>query len=241
MEVQKTTQRSFSLGDSLKHTDPPSNCLASGDEKNITRPVGVFKSSGKSNLGSPKSTMKTVVIHSSISITPRASKWILRSSGRRKTIVSYLFHKWLFSSLTKTETHLFFDLREVTTEDMIYSALRARMIGTSLKTIRKVLKQYGLVLFGQKPPSVERWNGYRTFQLSLEHKESQFEHRRVKRYSGWKRHQNDHGSLGPPKEDPFYLEPSDENDNISLFLTICKAVSSGESEILINNTRIKLQ
>jgi hypothetical protein len=165
--------------------------------------------------------------------------WTLRSSGRRSRIVSYLFHKWLFGTLSREEEILKYDLDEFTRNNMIFSALRARSIGIPMRTIRKVLK-ISPILFREPAPTKERWNGYKTFSLEINKEVSPNKERKGIKYSGWKRHQNDQGSLGPEKEDPFYLIPNDENDVISLFLQICKEVNSGKSEILLNQLRIKL-
>jgi len=143
--------------------------------------------------------------------------------------------------LNKTEKELFFDLPEITKNNMIFSALRARSIGYSLKSIRKSLRLASLLLFSQKAPTVERWNGYKTFRLLVEKEIVPRSQQKVQKYSGWKRHQNDQGSLGPPKEDPYYLDVVHENDNISLFLELVKEVNSEKSEIFINNIRIKLR
>lgn len=184
----------------------------------------------------PKSILR---IRSSISINSQSREWLLRTdSGRRSTIVNYLFHKWLFASLSKKEKLLLYDLKESTFDPMIYSALKASYL-VSKKTIQKALILTSHLLFGRKPPTFERWIGYRTFRLEIE---TQRGHptKRGKRYSGWRRHQNDKGSLAPHNEDPFYITSFDENDNITTFLRICNEINSGRPEIYINNLRIKV-
>jgi hypothetical protein len=121
---------------------------------------------------------------------------------------------------------------------MIYSALRARSLGIPMKTIRRVLKISPL-LFSQEAPSQSRWIGYRTYFLSIEKEVRQMNQPKY-RYSGWRRHQNDQGSFGPHKEDPFPLEPVIGDDNISLFLQFVKEINSGKSEIYYNELRIKV-
>lgn len=191
------------------------------------------------SLEGQNNRLSTLRIRSSISINSHSKEWLLRSdSGRRSTIVNYLFHKWLFASLSKMEKLLFYDLKESTFEPMIYSALRASNL-VSKKTIQKALILTSLLLFGRKPPTFERWLGYRTFRLEIE---TQRGHppKKGQRYSGWRRHQNDKGSLAPHNEDPFYITSFVENDNISIFLQICNEINSGRPEILINNLRIKV-
>jgi len=210
-------------------------------ETNINRTVEVFNLSKCPPLSGLKSHCSyTMTIYSSYS-TPTASViWVLRSSGRRVTVVNYLFHKWLFGTLNNNERLVFFDLPESSKNDMIYSALKARAIGHSMKTIRKALVYSAFLLFGKQPPTNLRWVGYRTYTLSIEREVRHVPERKVKKYSGWKRHQNDHGSLGPPKEDPFYSEPFDSFDNISSFLQICDEIKHSKSDVFINNIRVKL-
>lgn len=182
-----------------------------------------------------------IELRSSISKNNSVGVWVLHSSGCRTATISYLFHKWLFDNLNKQESLLFFEFPEVTLDSMIFSALRARSLGFSRKSIRKTLKFLGKLLFGKSPPSHERWIGYRgSFHLSIERQERQASSKRVPKYTGWRRHQNDQGSKAPPKEDPFDLIPVDENDNVTIFLQKVKEVHSGQSTIFINQLRINL-
>lgn len=208
-------------------------------ETDINRPVGVFfqeESLPKKTL-KPKFVMR---LRTSISLNSVETSYVLRSIGRRTTVIQYLFHKWLFAELTRTEYEIFLLLPEVITNNMIYSALRARTIGHSKKTIRKTLKHFSELIFLQKPPSFERWIGYRSFLLSIEKEKRYIAPQKIKRYSGWRRHQNDQGSIAPQKEDPFPLEPDVVNDKLSLFLNIIEQVKSGKSEIFINNLKVIL-
>lgn len=238
MEIQKAIQYSPEFG-SLKYTDLPSLTLLSDDIKLVTRPVGVFNRE-KTPALRPKKNLVSFKVVSSLTSNQTRIVWIIRSSGRRSRVINYLFHKWLFGQLSNLERLVMYDLREFTEYNMIYfSALRARSIGYSMRTIRKSLT-VSTLLFGIPNPSLERWNGYKTFALEITKIVSANEPLKGKKYSGWKRHQNDQGSLGPQKEDPFYLIPNDENDVTSIYLQICKEIDSGKSEILINEYRIKL-
>lgn len=197
-------------------------------------------SRGMTNKVGPRERVHTLKIRSSTSYNGRIDSWILHSSGCRKSIVTYLFHKWLFQSLTKTEWELFVEFPEVVRDPIIYSALRASNIGYSHKTIRKSLRlSSGLI--NRNPPSIERWLGYRSFYLSFEKQKSQTSKRTPQKYTGWRRHQNDQGSLAPPKEDPYFLEPLYENDFSQNFLNICEKVEIGQSVIFINEFRINLR
>lgn len=180
-------------------------------------------------------------IQSSISKESRSVSWVLRSSGRRKSIVAYLFHKWLFSELTKQERIIFFELREVTLDNQIYSALRASNLGYSRSHIRDTLKGLSFLLWKKKPPTIESWKGYRTFYLSIEREERHRTEMIVPKYTGWRRHQNDQGSLVPQKEEPFYSEPLIENDTLSIFLESLKEMkekSNVRHTVIINNIKV---
>lgn len=170
-------------------------------------------------------------IRSSISTKSHTFHWSLSPSGDRKSVVSYLFHKWLFGNLSKQERLLFYDIPESTTEDIIFAALKARALNYPMDSIRKSLKYSSFLIFGRKPPTIERWLGYRSYQLTFELIIRHTNARKVKRYTGWRRHQNDQGSLAPPKEDPFDIVPLIENDNISTFLQIVKEVADRKSVV----------
>lgn len=204
------------------------------------RPVEVFLP-GNVHLNDGTERLFRLKRQSSISTNATRKVWIIRSqSGRMKSIVNYLFHKWLFAELTKKERLLFHDLHETLTNSMIYSALRASALGYSKVSIRRALKYSSKILFGNSAPSIEKWEGYRTLKLSFEIEERRTSERKVQRYSGWRRHQNDQGSMAPQREDPFYLEPLIENDTLTIFLEIVKEIDSGSRELFINQLRISL-
>lgn len=239
MEIQTKTQsiESSTYRDFANQNPDLRSNLFSLKKKNITRPVEVLSERKSNNVGLEK--LKILRILSSHTTDTLLVRWVLRSSGRRAKIIQFLFHKWLFSNLNRKEFELFIELPEIMRDNMIFSALKARGIGYPLKSIRSALKLSSSLLFGKKAPTVERWNGYKTFSLEIEKEIVQRPKRAIVKYSGWKRHQNDHGSLGPPKEDPFYSEPLIENDNISIFLQIVKEINNRKSEIIINNFIIR--
>jgi hypothetical protein len=236
MEISKEIKLFPEFGN-LKYTDLPSYIPTKMEDNLITRPVGVFTEIERP-ISRPRNLFVTRVT-SSLTINRFKIVWTLRSSGRRSKIITYLFHKWLFGQLSKEEELLRYDLDDFIRNNMIFSALRAKSIGFSMRTIRKALLVSPL-LFNEPAPTLKRWNGFKTFTLEITKEVSPKNERKGKKYSGWKRHQNDQGSLGPPKEDPFYLLPIDENDVISLFLQICQDINSGKSEILINQIKVKV-
>jgi hypothetical protein len=123
----------------------------------------------------------------------------------------------------------------------MYSAFFARAQGFPMKAIRKALLKFSNFLFNKRPPSLERWKGYRTFSLHISEENRNRVSSHKKKYSGWRRHQNDHGSLGPTKLDPYPIEPIiDENEITTTFLSIVESITNGQSAVIINNLKVKL-
>jgi|ADurb_Total_1213_FD_contig_61_1468594_length_1149_multi_5_loop_2 hypothetical protein len=186
----------------------------------------------------PKSMI--IKLRSTVNIQPWEEWYVLRSEGRRATVISYLFHKWLFAELTREERLVFYTFPEVLTDSYYYIALRASNSGYSKKTIRKAVETYKYLFSERKGITFERWMGYRTFLLSISIEKRYAPTRKGKKYSGYVKHYKDHGSIAPPKEDPFYLTPKDEDDKLSIFLQVCETIVSGKSEFFFNNIRVKL-
>lgn len=202
--------------------------------------VGDYSKQESGKTSGPKALRK-LVIPSSISTNTFLERWnVFSPSGKRSVIVSYLFHKWLFAELSKEERILFFDLRESTIDPQIYLSLKANTSGISKKIIRKSLELFSFVIFRKQAPSLKKWIGYRTLPFSIEKERILRSQRYVKKYSGWRRHQNDHGSLGPPKEDPFYFDPFDQIDLTPYFIPICEGIMNGKSVFIINDIRITI-
>lgn len=120
-----------------------------------------------------------------------------------------------------------------------YSALLAESLGYSKKLIREAHERLAFFCFQKKPATHERYIGLRTLdiQISLEFGPPQ---RTGQKYSGWKRHQNDHGSLGPYKEDPFPIEIYDVNDKTPLFFELLETLSSESQERNKSHTVVSL-
>lgn len=179
---------------------------------------------------------------SSISSNRSEIRWISRSSGRKSSVIQYLFHKWLYSSLNKVEWEFFIEAPGVLSNNMIFSALKARNSGITLRTIRKILEKYSIFLFGKENPSRERYLGLKSLIIRIDREITHRPQKKIIRYSGWKRHHNDHGSLRIPRyeEMPLNLEPISEDDNVILFLQICEKKQLGQAEIFINDIRFKI-
>lgn len=163
----------------------------------------------------------------------------LRSMGRRAAIIQKLFHKWLFEELNREERMIFLLHHETILEPQIFASLKAYKNFVSKKVIRVVLRDYSYLFKNSKIPTNERHIGYRTLRFSYEKHEKYYNPKKGIKYSGWKRHHTDHGSLAPDFiQEPFYSDSIDEDDNIDLFLEICQRINPEKPESLYNQRRL---
>lgn len=126
-------------------------------------------------------------------------RWICFSSGKRSTLVNYLFGKWLWDELTKKEQEIFLILPEITSDPAIYSCFRARVLGVPKNIIRKRLENLSKIL------SVKYIS--RQQYLSIKgrskwfFKEETISLRKTTKYSGYTKHYKDKGSIGSQRRD----------------------------------------
>jgi len=140
-------------------------------------------------------------------------------------VIDALFHKWLFANLSNLEWETFLEIPEVTMNNYYYSAILAESLGYSKKLIQEAHKRAAQFCFQKKPATYERYIGLRTLDIQILYEFGPPQRTGIK-YSGWKRHQNDHGSLGPQKEDPFPEDLNVVNDKTPLFFEILELLSS---------------
>jgi hypothetical protein len=156
----------------------------------------------------------------------RGHRWLVRSSGRRSTVFTFLFLKWLWDELTSTELQFLFNTPEFFKEPRIESSFRARAYGTPKKKIRERLNKY-LEIIGQKPYSHERYRGMKGLFLMLEMQEVIFVS--PKPYSGYTRHYKDKGSLGSehfPDETFTYDEKIDKFEFFFHLLSVGEIITA---------------
>jgi hypothetical protein len=145
-------------------------------------------------------------------------RWICFSSGKRSTLVDYLFGKWLWDDLTKEEQRIFFVLPEITKDPSIYSCFRARVLGVPKKIIRerlgKLTKLLSVKFITRQQYLSIKGRGKWFF------KEETINLRKTSKYSGYTKHYKDKGSIGSQRRDVIseILEPYVSEDKFSLIL-----------------------
>lgn len=152
-------------------------------------------------------------------------RWVVISSGKRTTLFTTLFLKWLWDELTSQEFRFFLDLPETLRSKEFIACARALASGLPKKVIRARLNRY-LTLVGLKPLSRERYNGSKGVKYVLG--ECVLTVRSAVKYSGWVRHQNDQGSLR--KNSVFELEHQEFTADVEIDLF--NIISVGKLTIL---------
>lgn len=142
----------------------------------------------------PSKSLHVIKLDSTTSTLKKGEvvRWVVISSGKRSTLFKTLFLKWLWDELTSQEYRFFLDLPETLSSKEFVACARALASGIPKKVIRARLNKY-LVLVGLKPLSRDRYNGSKGVKYVLG--ECVFTVRSAIKYSGWVRHQNDHGAL----------------------------------------------
>lgn len=121
--------------------------------------------------------------------------WNVISSGKRSTLFKYLTLKWLWEELTSAELKYLLDLPELFSSSgkELLACMRMLANGFSKSEIRTRLNKYRQLL-GLKPLTAEMFKSMKQIKFFLQEKELRVPP--TKKYSGWTRHHNDHGSLG---------------------------------------------
>jgi hypothetical protein len=124
-------------------------------------------------------------------------RWTVFSQGKRSTLVSYLFGKLLWDELNTQEREVFWYLSEITKDTTIYLSLKALVLGTSKRDLRKRL---------ETSPFKQLKSISRQSYLSIKGRvnffflEEEVNLRSVPKYSGYTKHYKDKGSLRPERE-----------------------------------------
>jgi len=140
-------------------------------------------------------------------------RWLCFSKGKRRTLLRYLFGKVIWDELTTFERRVFFSLKEVTEDFTIYLSLKAMILGTSRRDLRKRLENGSFLGF---------WAISRQQYLSIKGEvdffliEEELHPQRTPKYSGYTKHYKDKGSLRPhvetfvPETDGLFEDISDK-------------------------------
>jgi hypothetical protein len=130
-------------------------------------------------------------------------RWYVISSGKRTTLFEFLFLKWLWDELTSQEWRFVLSLPEFFSSKEFVACARALASGVPKSEIRTRLNKYA-VLVGLKQLSRLRYESMKSIRYDLG--EIILADRPAKKFSGWVRNHNDHGSLR--KSSIFELQPS---------------------------------
>lgn len=132
-------------------------------------------------------------------------RWLCFSKGKRRTLLRYLFGKLLWDELSNFERRVFFSLEEVTKEFTIYLSLKALILGTTRRDLRKRLENGSFLGF---------WTITRQQYLGIKGEvdffliEEELHPQRTPKYSGYTKHYKDKGSLRPHVE--TYVPETDD-------------------------------
>jgi len=124
-------------------------------------------------------------------------RWLCFSKGKRRTLLKYLFGKIIWDELSNFERTVFFTLQEVTEDFTIYLSLKAMILGTNRRDLRKRLENGHFLGF---------WFVSRQQYLSIKGSidffliREELHPRRTTKYSGYTKHYKDKGSLRPHVE-----------------------------------------
>lgn len=220
MELIRGTQQSLTGNDSSK-----------ADRNNISLdPLWEQTRGILSGLSKPKFILKSIFISNGKPLRRRLK--VYSESSKKKVILRKLFSKFLWSTVNSLELEVLLNFALDLKEEYILEVIKYQKI-IPIFLLRARLNSL-LIIEGFKPFLFREFLNIRGFFLIIESEEIQFNSSpSVDKYTGWRRHQNDQGSLAPDKEDPFPLEPGNnlERYNISKALTVGIIHKSGEDSL----------
>ena len=125
-------------------------------------------------------------------------RWIVISSGKRSTLIRYLFGKLLWDNLNSLEQRVFWSLTEITTNQSIYLSLKALAENFEKKVIRKNLLNAPEFL-GLEGISRQQYLTLKG-RVNCIFKEETISLRKGPKFSGYTKHYKDKGSLGTGRD-----------------------------------------
>lgn len=145
-------------------------------------------------------------------ITPNGAikRWIVISSGKRSTLIRYLFLKFIYDELTREEYKIFLSFEEITNSVPIFFALRARINGIPKKVIRQILENISFP--GFKTIKREEYQGKKKIQFSFR-EELYPPIKKPKPYSGYSKGFKDGKQRSKFQVDEFNSSPLEPSPN----------------------------
>jgi len=127
-------------------------------------------------------------------------RFVVLSSGRRRVVHQYLWHKLVWDTLTKEEFFFFLVMPETLRDDKITAFLQS-ILTIPKRVIRNRLNRIEQLL-GEKVTSRESYKGYRRLRIELQKEKIRLP--RTKKFSGYVRNISSlgKGSRGTVKTEP---------------------------------------
>jgi hypothetical protein len=154
-------------------------------------------------------------------------------SKNRKIILRKFFLKFLWDKLSPAEYEAFILLAIEIGDEIILNTIK---VSEEIPKNLLIARLNALCTITRRKPFLLReYLSSKGFLLLVDSEIIQAPSSGIERYTGWKRHQNDQGSLSPHKEDPFPLVPEliAEEFDILKALTVGVIHFSGEGSLMM--------
>lgn len=119
---------------------------------------------------------------------------LCKSLQKPKNVLKILFSRFLWEDLPNLELEALLKLAILEKDNLILEAFRAIRLNLSKYLVRKRVNTL-LIYQGRKPLSRRFLDSTKRVKLDISWEIDQSDHTINKVYTGWRRHQNDHGSL----------------------------------------------
>lgn len=134
--------------------------------------------------------------------TGTEDRLLVYSQGSRAKVVNYLWYKFLWDELTKTEFELFLSLPETINSNLKHGALRATMLKGKKETRNRLVNCPFLA--EEERPTRDRYRGYKRIDVEIHRITRKLP--KVPKFKGWIKSLSRKGKGRPLG--PSYLEPT---------------------------------
>lgn len=150
---------------------------------------------------------------------------VMSESESRRVTLRKIFLNFLWDRLSDLEFEAMLLLALEVKDDLVLEAFKAFRDQVPLTLLRSRVNAY-CILKNLKPFSRREYLSTKCFRFLVLDEDTFDQQPRIKSYSGWRRHQNDQGSLRPGVHPYEYSEPIepedilDENNSIREYLSV---------------------
>jgi hypothetical protein len=170
---------------------------------------------------------------------------IFSDSPRKKITIRKLFLRFLWDEVSELEIEALVLLSLEENEELVLETLKVSE--TVPRNLLRARVNAFCILINRKPFSLREFLSSKSFFLNVETDIDFSPPSSVKKYTGWKRHQNDQGSLLPDIEEPLPYSPEEYviefNINSALTVGIIQLIkTAGEGSLtmaVINAETVK--